>query len=234
MGRVAAERGASRSDAARRLRRDRSEPACRLPRRPQRSRALTLLELLIAVAILTLLASISVPNLLEAQMRAKLVRVKADLRTLDGAMAAYFVDHAEYPPPASNGHGARLFRLSTPIAYYDAPTQPEPFRDQGLFTTPPYGYHGRNEHVNIFWNNDGNPGNFTGQPIVMWYLLRSSGPDDDRDGGGASALNSKNSRHQFVNFIYDPTNGTYSRGDLWRAGGAPQGNGLDSISLISR
>lgn len=186
------------------------------------------------VSILTLLAGISVPNLIEARMRAKLVTVKADMRSLDHALAAYHVDHSEYPPPASNGHGARLFRLSTPIAYYDDPKRPEPFRDEGLFTTPPYGYHGRNDHVNIFWNNDGNPGNFTGQAIVMWYVLRSSGPDNDRDGGGASALNSEDSRHEFVNFVYDPTNGTTSRGDLWRAGGAPQGNGLDSVPLMNR
>jgi prepilin-type N-terminal cleavage/methylation domain-containing protein len=196
--------------------------------------ALTLIELLIAVSILSLLAAMAIPNFLEAQTRTQVVRVKGDLRRLDEALMAYFVDHGGFPPPASNGHGARLFRLSTPIVYYQDPKRPEPFRDEGLFTMPPYGYHGRNNLVNIFWNNDGQPGNFSGSPVVMWYVLRSSGPDDDRDGGGASALNSPQSRGDFVNYIYDPTNGTFSRGDIWRAGGAPQGNGVDSVSLMGR
>lgn len=203
-------------------------------REESRIRGLTLIELIIASTILALLAAIALPNFLEAQTRAKVVRVKNDLRLIDTALVAYFVDNQGFPPPASNGHGARLFRLSTPIAYYDDPKHPEPFRDHGLFTDPPYGYHGRNDQVNIFWNNDGQPGNFNGPAIVMWYVLRSSGPDNDRDGGGASALNSQNSRDQFVSFIYDPTNGTFSRGDIWRAGGAPVGNGLDSVSLINR
>lgn len=195
---------------------------------------LTLTELLIAVAILALLAAISTPNFLEAQTRTEVVQVKSDLRLLDQALTAYFVDHGGFPPPASNGHGARLYRLSTPIPYYEDPKRPEPFEDEGLFRTPPYGYHGRNNLVNIFWNNDGKPGNFSGPPLMMWYVLRSSGPDDDRNGGGASALNSTASRHDFVNFVYDPTNGTYSKGDIWRAGGAPQGNGVDSLDLMGQ
>jgi prepilin-type N-terminal cleavage/methylation domain-containing protein len=195
---------------------------------------LTLLELLVSIAILALLALLIVPSFLDALMRARISRVRVDMRELDGALSAYFVDHGEYPPPASNGHGARLWRLSTPISYYADPKRPEPFRDEGLFKNPPYGYHGRNEQVNIFWNNDGQPGNFSGEPVVKWYVLRSSGPDNDRDGGGASALNAVDSRHQFVNFVYDPTNGTISRGDIWRAGGAPVGNGRDSVPLMSR
>jgi prepilin-type N-terminal cleavage/methylation domain-containing protein len=201
---------------------------------PSPADGLTLIELLIAIAILLLLVALILPNFFQAQMRARIIRVKVDLRELDGALSAYFVDHGAYPPPASNGHGARLWRLSTPISYYADPKRPEPFRDKGLFETPPYGYHGRNEFVNIFWNNDGQPGNFSGPAVVKWYVLRSSGPDNDRDGGGASALNAPDSRHQFVNFIYDPSNGTVSRGDIWRAGGAPVGNGLDSVRLINR
>lgn len=199
-----------------------------------RRAGLTLVELLIVVAILAVVAAVATPTFLEAQTRTQVVQVKSDLRLLDQALTAYFVDNGGFPPPASNGHGARLFRLSTPIAYYDDPKQPEPFMDDALFATPPYGYHGRNNRVNIFWNNDGLPGNFSGPAIMMWYVLRSSGPDDDRDGGGASALNSTESRHDFVNFVYDPTNGTFSRGDIWRAGGVPQGNGVDSLYLMKK
>lgn len=201
---------------------------------PKSSSAFTLIELLIVVAIIAILAALAVPNFLEAQIRAKVGRAKSEMRELDSALSAYYVDHNHYPLPALNGHGARLWRLSTPIAYHHDPKKREPFRDNALFTDPPYGYHGRNELVNIGWNNDGHPAAFSGTPFVFWYLLRSSGPDNDRDGGGASALNSIDSADDFINYIYDPSNGTISRGDLWRAGGAPTGNGVDSVPLMNR
>ena len=201
---------------------------------PNASAAFTLIELLIVVAIIAILAAIAVPNFLEAQTRAKVARVKAELRVLAGALEAYYIDESAYPPPASNGSGARLFRLSTPIAYISDPTRKEPFKDEGLITEPPYSYHGRNKRVNIFWNNDGEPGAFGGEAKVYWYVLRSAGPDNDRDGGAASALNFDESRPYFIRFIYDPTNGTTSKGDIWRGGGEPTGRCADSFSLMGQ
>jgi hypothetical protein len=154
------------------------------------------------------------------------------MRALAEAIEAYAVDFGAYPPPASNGSGARLWRLSTPIAYIADPKAPEPFADEGIITDPPYGYWGRSDVGTVFWNNDGLPGNFTGPPVVRWWMLRSSGPDGDRDGGAVTSLNRDPSRHAFVQFIYDPTNGADSRGDLWRAGGEPQGRGADSVGLM--
>ncbi len=63
---------------------------------PKPIRAFTLIELLIVVAIISILAAIAVPNFLEAQTRAKVSRVKSDLRTLATAMEAYFVDNNSY------------------------------------------------------------------------------------------------------------------------------------------
>src|SRR3978361_2219273 len=57
------------------------------------ARAFTLIELLIVVAIIAILAAIAVPNFLEAQTRSKVVRVKADMRTLATALEAYRVDN---------------------------------------------------------------------------------------------------------------------------------------------
>jgi len=60
------------------------------------SASFTLIELLIVVAIIAILALIAVPNFLEAQTRAKVSRVKADLRTLATALEAYYVDWNSY------------------------------------------------------------------------------------------------------------------------------------------
>src|SRR5690606_21960910 len=60
-------------------------------------RAFTLIELLIVVAIIAILAAIAVPNFLEAQVRAKVSRVKNDLRSVATAVESYRIDNNRYP-----------------------------------------------------------------------------------------------------------------------------------------
>ena len=55
-------------------------------------RAFTLIELLVVVAVVALLAAIAVPNLLEAQTRAKTSKAKNNLRVLLDGAAAYMID----------------------------------------------------------------------------------------------------------------------------------------------
>ncbi len=66
------------------------------------ARGFTLIELLIVVAIIAILAAIAVPNFLEAQVRSKVSRVKADMRTLATAIETYTVDNNK-PMPIYNG-----------------------------------------------------------------------------------------------------------------------------------
>jgi prepilin-type N-terminal cleavage/methylation domain-containing protein len=90
-------------------------------------RGFTLIELLIVVAIIAILAAIAVPNFLEAQVRAKVSRVKSDQRSLATAIESYTVDwnnvlgtrdmmdKMNLPQPV-----ARLqayARLTTPVAF---------------------------------------------------------------------------------------------------------------------
>lgn len=91
------------------------------------SRAFTLIELLIVVAIIGILAAIAVPNFMNAQTRAKMSRTYSDLKALHTAMEAYFVDNNHYPPDYDSGlvPGASVSRneyltyskLTTPVAY---------------------------------------------------------------------------------------------------------------------
>jgi type II secretion system protein G len=67
-----------------------------------RKRGFTLIELLIVVAIIAILAAIAVPNFLEAQVRSKVSRVKSDMRSIDTALQAYYVDNNRYPPAYEN------------------------------------------------------------------------------------------------------------------------------------
>jgi prepilin-type N-terminal cleavage/methylation domain-containing protein len=57
----------------------------------------TLIELLIVVAIIAILAAIAIPNFIDAQVRARVARVKADMRSLATAIEAYNVDYNDYP-----------------------------------------------------------------------------------------------------------------------------------------
>ncbi len=85
------------------------------------------------MAIIAILAAIAVPNFLEAQMRAKVGRIKSDLRTVAVGIQSYQVDHNQ-PPPSNytsglgfahwwvwlkmgNVEGGAGMFLTTPIAY---------------------------------------------------------------------------------------------------------------------
>jgi len=83
----------------------------------------TLIELLVVVGIISILAAIAMPNFLEAQIRAKCARVKADLRTCAVAWEAYAVDNNRFPVDWDNdpAHGEvtqiGMVQVTTPIAY---------------------------------------------------------------------------------------------------------------------
>lgn len=85
-------------------------------------RGFTLIELLIVVAIIAILAAIAVPNFLEAQVRSKVSRCAADMRSIRVAIESYRVDDNKYPETdtgasALNSSGVGMIRLTTPVAY---------------------------------------------------------------------------------------------------------------------
>ncbi|MBM3335345.1 prepilin-type N-terminal cleavage/methylation domain-containing protein, partial [Candidatus Sumerlaeota bacterium] len=125
-------------------------------------RAFTLIELLIVVAIIAILAAIAVPNFLEAQVRSKISRLRADMRTIATAMEAYFTDHNGYPLHIDYDTGpiplnARPWfaALTTPVAYLTSmPTDPF-FDPRTLGGDVSIGSSGSWIHYEALWNTWG-------------------------------------------------------------------------------
>ncbi|MFQ6066347.1 MAG: prepilin-type N-terminal cleavage/methylation domain-containing protein [bacterium] len=57
----------------------------------------TVVELLIVIAIISIIAAIAVPNLMSANIRAKVSGAKADMGSIAIALEDYKVDYGEYP-----------------------------------------------------------------------------------------------------------------------------------------
>jgi prepilin-type N-terminal cleavage/methylation domain-containing protein len=182
----------------------------------------TLIELLIVIAIILILIAIALPNFLEAQIRAKVVRSSADLRTVATAMESYFIDFKMYPPDHDpNAYSERgLYQLTTPLKYltivpYDIFNQPgtgvepgEAFFEMASTGRKPF------EVANFY----------IGRPKVNAYDVYSHGPDhnDNFDGNDSWPCSAPASDPCVSNMVYrrySPTNGTSSSGDLNQVGG---------------
>lgn len=180
--------------------------------------AFTLIELLIVIGIISILALLAIPNMLEAQVRAKVSRAKADMRTIATAFESYAVDHNKYVPNYDSGvypgyapgnEYLTYAAVTTPIAYITtAPKDPfgadltrpnnqsyyEYYADEAVMLDASYSAAARDK-----WLQTG----------TKW-ISTSIGPDRQ------IALVARR-LDQVANFIYDPTNGTVSHGDLGRS-----------------
>ena len=216
-------------------------------------RAFTLIELLIVVAIIAILAAIAIPNMLEAQTRAKVSRARSDLRVVATALEAYAVDNNKYPyaPDASldvDGYGnLRAYAfitvprgITTPVAYLTA-TLRDPFKVGRRATTGPnFGkpYQTQVPQDMAFWcmNNrqapDPDYGFFTPDLLAPVLAL-----DGDWRMGSIGPLNlyplkSNGGTLYDVNSAYDPTNGSISRGMIWRAQKRPEQNNAGAAAEL--
>ncbi len=189
-------------------------------------RAFTLIELLIVVAIIAILAAIAVPNMLEAQMRAKVSRELADMRSVATALEAYAADHTKYPPHGevlANGTDnfpARLagistveylpgFPLSTPVAYISSAPDDVLLRSAPYPVLQRFGYIDTQTMAGIMINRGWVDDAPKLMPRYGGWRLYAAGPDGDK---GPDAKQ---------NMFYDPTNGTVSNGDIVRSQRTP-------------
>ncbi len=182
-----------------------------------RRKGFTLIELLIVVAIIAILAAIAIPNFLEAQVRSKVSRAKADMRTVTTAIESYFVDHNKYAPMThvsgfrygdDTTDGYLRFNLTTPIAYLTSKELRDPFafQDQSNRDVEFYSYHVPRYYLNY------NPNSAYWTKVLESYYgewrMCSYGPD---------RIYSNRSIGNAPDRMYDPTNGTVSAGNIWRS-----------------
>jgi prepilin-type N-terminal cleavage/methylation domain-containing protein len=189
------------------------------------SRGFTLIELLIVVGIIAILAAIAIPNLLEAQIRAKVSRVRSELRSLATGLEAYAVDNRAYPFDGDHTGGPEVgwmtsfVYLTTPIAYITS-VPADQFQDPASYSFPPvicdvdYPNHTHcyRYDTRFYWTT----GPYADKERV-WvasygeskWKVNSAGPDRRLLPQSELFLTGKSNR-------YDPTNGTISSGDIFR------------------
>ena len=185
----------------------------------------TLIEILVVVAIISILSAIAIPNFLQAQTRSKVSRVKSDFRTIATALEAYAADHNDFPRQvhtewydedwaAYQGGDVRGILwpgITSPIAYISTINYIDPLANEGMpIDQKYYTYNDMEEYVvrdpDTNW-----------QQLLEYYgkwRLGSVGPD-------------KKFFHGFEyssQLVYDPSNGTISLGNIWRTQKLPEGN----------
>jgi len=208
----------------------------------RRNRGFTLIELLIVVAIIAILAMIAVPNFLEAQVRAKVSRAKTDMRTIAVAEEAYRVDWNSYTHqnnadanPYASGGGTGQGRwggfqeLTTPVAYITSIPW-SPFGVSRVWTNRAQwrpnsfrlgcGNSQSRDNTGLPWGSK--PSGFPADT----FIVECDGPDNSEDSTGNFTTGSwpwknidPNDPVPVLERIYDPTNGTVSRGEMYRPGG---------------
>lgn len=214
-----------------------------------RRRGFTLIELLIVVAIIAILAAIAVPNFLEAQTRAKISRVKNDLRTMATSIETYAIDFNSLPrdndsdmdreysaPEWQKANGA--LQLTTPIAYLTSMLK-DPFTPPGAKDVTGGAADGYRIGSGTWsYGSDGSPNTsppdhqdaaatFQARGRAMAYVTLSPGADIQRCRMAYKCFpfkptgNSDAKPGQPNYYVdYDATNGTVSGGDIYRFGGA--------------
>jgi general secretion pathway protein G len=187
----------------------------------------TAVELVIVLIVFVLAVYVLFTNILESSGRPKVSQARSDLRTLATAIESYHVDTNAYPAwsaqpgenyfiPTSNKKdlaktanlptfkrlipGNPMMTLTTPQAYIAA-YLPD------IFTSPDnYG-----RQIYCYWTPP------SGEGWIVW----SPGPDHQYDltmNNIAKAYDGATTSPSILllSLTYDPTNGTISKGDVWR------------------
>ena len=155
-------------------------------------------------------------------------------------------------PPGSTGNRMTLERLTTPVSYLTGKASfMDPFKATKYYygrslgdeaelpkDTPVlqdigqlYWYTARNFKDSAIWDQPEAP-----TVPADWYMLQSAGPDLHYELVWAMvnpmSRDTPLARANIGKVIYDASNGTISRGSIWRAGGVPKGTALSLFYMI--
>ena len=202
----------------------------------------TLIELLIVVAIIAILAAIAVPNFLEAQVRSKTSRARADLRTIATAIESYMVDNNNYPlhmlvsqttnddpaatdpwPQSGGGwlynefHFSQKYSITTPVSYLTSIPQDAFFSaNMPVNAGSSILATGTNPARRLYQYSNSKFGSSNQTTVANFEKVYGGW----RIWSGGPDLNRRDiylrSPSSDAMRIYDASNGTVSVGDIWR------------------
>lgn len=203
-------------------------------------------EIAVSGVMALLLVAACWPSYQQASTQSDVALARSEMAVLAIALEAYRVDHGAYPNCHSAGYTSRaqtgsptltyLERLSTPIAYVTTSRRNDPFIPTSrrsaataatINTGPPsavlndpnwsFYYQAWNQQQRYTIPPDAFSSSFSPRATTA-FLLQSAGPDLSYYNLGGPLANDRLA-DDCLNLFYDPTNGTTSRGSLFKFGG---------------
>jgi len=201
-------------------------------------------ELLIVIAIIIIITAIAVPNLISANIKAKVKGIKSEMGSIAIALEDYRIDEGDYPiepgswqsgydpdviakPDKAFDHHSEAIGLgklvfppqaSDPVYLYRIPG--DPFNDSGEEEwNGTSGAH--NNHYSYFtgeWDPSSKTRIDSSTKAEYWALI-SYGPDKDQDiDSYTKAWNAVDpnapNHNTYKDLVYNPDNGITSSGDI--------------------